>query len=70
MAQLIITGTVLESKQDYEIEALVGTETFADTIDASHVGLVLDSAVAKRSLNVDVVAKRLAEALREAGYAA
>ena len=69
MAAVAIVGDIEQSKQQYVVSTLVGTETITATVGANKIAIILDSGVAKRSLNIDVATKRLAEALREAGYA-
>lgn len=68
MAAISIVGGVSQSKQQFSISTLVGTETVSTVVGAGKVALILDSAVAKRSLSIDVITERLADALREAGY--
>lgn len=68
MALVIISGSVDQNKEGFEFEDLVGTETFANTIDAKHIGVVINDDVVLSSEEIDNCIHRLANALRERAY--
>jgi hypothetical protein len=68
MALIIISGSVDQDKEGFEFEDLVGTETFANTIDAKHIGITLNDDVVLNSEEIDSCIHRLANALRERQY--
>lgn len=68
MASIILSGTVIQDKESFEFEDLVGTETFADTVDTDHIAIVIDDGVVLKSEEIDNCIHRLANALRERAY--
>ena len=71
MPQYIISGTLDELKEDFEHELLTGAETFAATIDAGHVAIVMDDGVdVSETERLGTAILRLAEKFAELGYVA
>lgn len=68
MAAIIISGSVHQEKENFEFQDLAGSETFDATLDANHIGIVLDDGVEVASEQIDVCIQKLADALRERAY--
>lgn len=70
MSHVIASMTLGEVQKDAELESLVGTETFDDTVDAAHVAIVIEGTVEVESGEIDAAIQKLADRLREANYSA
>lgn len=69
MAAIGIKGTVTQSKQQFTMLNLVGTETINATLSAGEIAIVIDTGVNEQNSAVTQnTVNRLMDALREVGF--